>query len=83
MFEDTPKFRCSQLPLVHVYVGPDRKPFIFPETLLFDRFKFFKSAFQSGSRESVEKAIDLPDDKPGRLYLCYLDRAFHQEASKA
>jgi hypothetical protein len=38
--------------------------FIFPEAFLCDRIKFFKSAFQSGFRESTEKSIDLPEDDP-------------------
>jgi hypothetical protein len=38
--------------------------FIFPEAFLCDQIKFFKSAFQSGFRESTEKSIDLPEDDP-------------------
>jgi hypothetical protein len=64
--------------MVHVYVGPDRKLFIFPETLLCDRFEFFKSAFQSGFRESMEKAIDLPEDDPV-AFAYVIDHAFQEE----
>jgi hypothetical protein len=54
----------SNVPLVHVYLDPDRKLFTFPEALLCDEFKFFKAAFQGSFRESVEKTIDLPEDDP-------------------
>lgn len=63
---------------MHVYVGPDRKLFTFPETLLCDRFEFFESAFQSGFRESLEKAIDLPEDDPV-AFAYVIDHAFQED----
>ncbi len=57
-----------------VYVGSERKLFIFPEVLLCDRFEFFRAAFQGGFRESTEKSIDLPEDDPF-AFSFVIDRA--------
>ncbi|KAN0110135.1 hypothetical protein V8E51_006522 [Hyaloscypha variabilis] len=67
-------FASASLPLVKVYVGPERKQFTFPEALLCDRFKFFRAAFEGGFRESTEKSIDLPEDDPV-AFSFVIDRA--------
>jgi hypothetical protein len=43
-------------PMIKIFVGPERKLRVLPEQLLCDRVKFFKSAFQSGFRESKRKS---------------------------
>lgn len=50
--------------MVKIIVGPDQKLWVLPEQLLCDRVKYFKSAFQSGFRESDEKVLELPEDCP-------------------
>lgn len=49
--------------MVKVFVGPEHKMWFLPENLLCDSIPFFRSAFQSGSKESIEKTIDLPEDR--------------------
>lgn len=50
--------------MVKIIFGPDQKLWVLPEQLLCDRVKYFKSAFQSGFRESDEKVLELPEDCP-------------------
>jgi hypothetical protein len=50
--------------MVRIYVGPKRDLWVLPEEALCDRVQFFKSAFQSGFRESSEKVLELPEDDP-------------------
>lgn len=50
--------------MVRIYVGPQKTLWCLPESLLCDRVKFFKSAFQSGFRESKEKILELSHDNP-------------------
>ena len=50
--------------MVRIYVGPKRALWVLPEEALCDRVQFFKSAFQSGFRESSEKVLELPEDDP-------------------
>lgn len=48
--------------MVKIYVGPGRIVFNRHEELLCDKVQFFKSAFQTGFKESREKEMDMPDD---------------------
>jgi hypothetical protein len=50
--------------MVQIYVGPNRALWVLPEHALCDRVNFFKSAFQTGFRESSEKVLELPEDCP-------------------
>lgn len=59
--------------MVKIYVGAERKLWILPEALLCNHVEFFKSAFQSGFRESQDKVLELPEDDPMAFQLVLND----------
>lgn len=62
--------------MVRIYVGPEKKLWVVPEAILCDRVEFFRSAFQSGFRESKDKVLELPEDDP-TAFGYILDKIFH------
>ncbi|KAH8602980.1 hypothetical protein B0O99DRAFT_679957 [Bisporella sp. PMI_857] len=48
--------------VVTIYVGPDKKPFVFHKRILCDRSDYFSKALNSGFIEAKENSIYMPED---------------------
>ena len=47
---------------VKIYVGPERKLWVLPEDLICEKVDYFRAAFKTGFKESIEKEIHMVED---------------------